>query len=253
MERLLRRGPHTAAQLMAHLGVSQPTLSRAMHRVALSVTFRLTGDRTPWYALLRSLPLGLAPRQRIHRVLSNGSIEPFATVEFLCGGATIERAGPITRMYAGLPPYMMFAAPSGFLGRQFAQHAAKAHAGLPESLKDWNDDHRVAYLFTARHEPGWQPGVRRHPIADGGRPAAKFAGADLRAARALRRDGRRAARGILWLQRRRRAAEVLVDGGGRWARHRQVRQKRKPHGGAASTRTLGAEGLGRSRRTRVFD
>lgn len=148
LERLLLRGPHTAAQLMAHLGVSQPTLSRAIHRVALSTAFRLTGDRTPRYALLRSLPLGLSPRQRIHRVLGNGSIEPFATVEFLCGGATIERMGPVTRMYEGLPPYMVFAAPSGFLGRQFAQHAATAHAGLPESLKDWNDDHRVAYLFT---------------------------------------------------------------------------------------------------------
>lgn len=42
---------------------------------------------------------------------------------------------------------MAFAAPSGFLGRQLAHEASKV-PGFPGSLKDWNDDHRVAYLFT---------------------------------------------------------------------------------------------------------
>ena len=42
---------------------------------------------------------------------------------------------------------MSFAAPSGFLGRQIAHEASKVQ-GFPASLKDWNDDHRVAYLFT---------------------------------------------------------------------------------------------------------
>ena len=42
---------------------------------------------------------------------------------------------------------MLFAAPSGFLGRQLAHDAARSQT-FPSSLKDWNDDHRVAYLFT---------------------------------------------------------------------------------------------------------
>lgn len=138
----------SAAQLVAVLGVSQPTLSRTIQRLTRSVTnFRITGDRTPRYALLRELPQGLVARQRIYRHLGGGSIEPFADVEFLAGGSTLERMGQVTRLYEGLPPYMSFAAPSGFLGRQLA-HEASSFPGFPGSLKDWNDDHRVAYLFT---------------------------------------------------------------------------------------------------------
>jgi len=110
-------------------------------------TLKVTGDRTPRYALLRQLPLGLNARQRIYRVLRSGSIEPFADVEFLSGGATIERIGPVTRMYAGLPPYMAFAAPSGFLGRQLAQEAATSQQ-FPSSLRDWSDEHHAAWLFS---------------------------------------------------------------------------------------------------------
>lgn len=138
----------SAAQLMAVLGVSQATFSRTIQQLTHSVTsFRIKGDRTPKYALLRGLPQGLSARQRIYRYLGSGSIEPFADVEFLAGGSTLERMGKATQLYKGLPPYMSFAAPSGFLGGQIAHEASKVQ-GFPASLKDWNDDHRVAYLFT---------------------------------------------------------------------------------------------------------
>ncbi len=99
------------------------------------------------YGLLRPLPMGLNPRQRVHRILGTGHIRPFADVEFLGGGGTLERTGTATTYYSGLPPYMAFAAPSGFLGRQLASATSRLHP-FPASLKDWNDDHRVAYLFT---------------------------------------------------------------------------------------------------------
>jgi DNA-binding transcriptional ArsR family regulator len=148
IERALATGPRTAAQLTAALGISQPTLSRTIHALSQSVTsFRVTGQRTPLYGLLRQLPMGIHPRQRIHRYLNKGHIRPFADVEFLAGGATLERVGKVTTLYEGLPPYMAFAAPSGFLGRQLAQEAARSRL-FPASLKDWGDEHRVAYLFT---------------------------------------------------------------------------------------------------------
>jgi hypothetical protein len=99
------------------------------------------------YGLLRQLPMGLSARQRIYRKMREGNIEPFADVEFLAGGSTVERTGAVTRLYDGLPPYMLFAAPSGFLGRQLAHEAAR-NQPFPTSLRDWSDDHRVAYLFT---------------------------------------------------------------------------------------------------------
>ena len=149
VERYLRSRTGTSAQLMAAAEVTQPTLSRTIHRLSSSVaSYRVTGDRTPKYGLLRQLPLGLNSRQSIARVLRNGSIAPFAAVEFLSTGATIERIGKVTREYEGLPPYMAFAAPSGFLGRQVA-HAVSARAQqFPANLKDWGDEHRIAYLFT---------------------------------------------------------------------------------------------------------
>ena len=148
VERALAKGPRTAAQLTTALGVSQPTLSRTIQALSQTVTsFRVTGQRTPLYGLLRPLPMGLNPRQRIHRYLGKGHIRPFADVEFLAGGATLERAGSVTTLYEGLPPYMAFAAPSGFLGRLLAREAARSLL-FPASLKDWSDEHRVAYLFT---------------------------------------------------------------------------------------------------------
>lgn len=146
--RALAGGSQTAAQLITTLAVSQPTLSRAIHQLSQTVTsFRVTGQRTPRYALLRQLPMGLNPRQRIHRYVAQGHILPFADVEFLAGGGTLERAGNVTQLYEGLPPYMAFAAPSGFLGRQLAQDAAHSQL-FPASLRDWSDEHRVAFLFT---------------------------------------------------------------------------------------------------------
>ncbi len=148
VHRALAGGPRTAAQLTAALGISQPTFSRTIQALSQTVTaFRVTGQRTPLYGLLRQLPMGLNPRQRIHRFLGQGHIRAFADVEFLAGGATLERAGKVTTLYEGLPPYMAFAAPSGFLGRQLAQQAAGSQL-FPASLKDWSDEHRVAYLFT---------------------------------------------------------------------------------------------------------
>jgi hypothetical protein len=148
IERALAGGPRTAAQLISVLGVSQPTLSRTIHRCSQCVTsFRVPGRRTPLYGLLRQLPMGLNPRQRIHRYLGQGHIRPFANVEFLAGGATLERIDGVCTLYEGLPPYIAFAAPSGFLGRQLAQEAARSER-FPASLKDWSDEHRIAYLFT---------------------------------------------------------------------------------------------------------
>ncbi|MFK4706002.1 DNA-binding transcriptional ArsR family regulator [Roseateles asaccharophilus] len=151
IERALRGGRMSAAQLVAALGISQPTFSRAIQSLNRTVTsFKVSGERTPQYALLRQLPLGLSPRQRIYAVSGSGKVEPFADVEFLAGGATLERIGGssgTTRIYEGLPPYMAFAAPSGFLGRQLAHEAARAQQ-FPASLKDWGDDHMVAYLFS---------------------------------------------------------------------------------------------------------
>ncbi|VVE83138.1 hypothetical protein PSP31120_03986 [Pandoraea sputorum] len=148
IRRLLRLGPLTAQEIMADLSISQPTLSRVIREAPeLFTTFRISGDRTPKYATLRPLPGELSPRQTVYRVSAEGAIEPFVRVEFLAGGATLELGNSRNTLYEGLPPYVAFAAPSGFLGRKVAR-AVALEMKLPESLRDWSDEHRVAYLFT---------------------------------------------------------------------------------------------------------
>lgn len=150
LQSVMRGEPRSAQALMQALGISQPTLSRTIQgRPDLFTAFRVSGDRAPKYGLLRaSLPGGLNPRQTVHRISNTGAMELFAEVEFLAGGATLERTPQQNTLYEGLPPYMAFSSPSGFLGRQVARAAANVDTHLPESLKDWGDDHRVAYLFT---------------------------------------------------------------------------------------------------------
>ena len=145
---ILATGPRAAAELTKALGISQPTLSRTILSMPDRVIgFRVTGQRTPLYGLLRPLPMGLSPRQRIHQCLGTGQLRPFADVAFLAGGGTLEAVGGATTLYDGLPPYMAFAAPSGFMGRHIAQQAARS-APYPASLRDWSDEHRVAWLFS---------------------------------------------------------------------------------------------------------
>lgn len=143
--RLLTSGIRTAAELMSALDISQATLSRTIQQLPQVVSFRRPGIRTPQYALLRPLPGGLGSRQKVHQILSTGAIAPFAELEFVHGGGTLERIGQRTRLYDGLPPYMAFSAPSGFLGRQLAREVA-FDLQLPASLKDWGDDERIVYL-----------------------------------------------------------------------------------------------------------
>lgn len=74
-------------------------------------------------------------------------MEEQGTVHLLGGGQTLQVTDVGSKLYEGLPPAMAFAAPSGFLGRQAARDAVKS-LPTPESLRDWSDDHRAAYLFT---------------------------------------------------------------------------------------------------------
>jgi HipA-like C-terminal domain len=148
LRRAITRGPASVSALAASLQVSQPTLSRAIHRLSNEVIrFRITGQRTPFYAVTRSLPGQVNPSQKIYRIDVNGSITSAGTIHCLAGGKTLIQTQDADQLYEGLPPAMAFAAPSGFLGRQVA-HSASAALQLPTSLKDWSDDHRIACLVS---------------------------------------------------------------------------------------------------------
>lgn len=147
--RALQRGPRGTDELLEDMGVSQPTLSRTIQAAGPEVvSFRLPGVRTPRYARLRQLGADVDARQPMYRISAEGLVSEIGAVSFLAGGGTLVDSELLgRRFHEGLPPEMAFAAPSGFLGRQAAQRFAET-LGVPATLRDWSDDHRLRFLCT---------------------------------------------------------------------------------------------------------
>ena len=160
ISRCMSSGPLSSAALQARLGMSQATLSRTIQKNASQfVTLRLHGVRTPQYGQLRALT-GVKAIQATYRIDEAGRVHPFAELMFLRGGATVmsrrevesgsrgKGGGLHQALFAGLPPAMAFAAPTGFLGRALAAESARTLA-VPASLAVWSDDHRIIHLCAA--------------------------------------------------------------------------------------------------------
>lgn len=143
----LAHGPRPVDELLAHLRTSQATFSRTIQKAKAEViSFREPGVRTPRYALVRSEPV--PSPQPIFRVDAEGKVTEVGSVSFLRGGGTwVDLGGADSRLHEGLPPAMAFSAPSGYLGARIAKIVASS-IGVPTSLRDWSDDHRIKYLCT---------------------------------------------------------------------------------------------------------
>ncbi|HWY25642.1 MAG TPA: type II toxin-antitoxin system HipA family toxin YjjJ [Nevskia sp.] len=132
----LAGGPATAAELARALDVSQPTLSRALARLAARVV-HLGRARATRYALRRAVR-ELPPDVPLFRVDAAGAIARIGTMAPIePGGWWHQEAGGAGAVYAGLPWFMTDMRAQGFLGRRFA--AAAQLRGLPQRLADWSE------------------------------------------------------------------------------------------------------------------
>ncbi|CAI0981321.1 putative DNA-binding transcriptional regulator [Serratia entomophila] len=145
LEQVLRRGPATAHQLIAALGISQPTLSRRIRELAGAVLILGKGKATR-YALRRGV--GGERQFPLYRVDERGKAHLFAT---LCPlypadscAVCYERSGE-WRLYDGLPWYLNDLRPVGFLGRAWGK-AAALELMLPETVRLWNEEQRLLAL-----------------------------------------------------------------------------------------------------------
>ncbi|HVS77754.1 MAG TPA: type II toxin-antitoxin system HipA family toxin YjjJ [Steroidobacteraceae bacterium] len=142
----LARGPAGAPELVRALGISQPTLSRAIAAMQREGrVIRIGTTRGARYGLSR--PVGtIGSRWPLFRVDENGrliELGPLHALErnlyYLPRGA-----GRLRGITEGIPYFLQDARPSGFLGRAIPR--AFTELALPPRIIDWTDEHFLSYL-----------------------------------------------------------------------------------------------------------
>lgn len=137
-------GPQTARQLADCMGVSQPTVSRALGALGSQV-MRIGAARSIQYAL-RDTQRGL-PDIPVHQVDVEGRIRPLGTlIPVYPEGFVMCQQDGATLHSDGLPWWLYDMRPQGYLGRAYAaRHGAEL--GLPARLTDWSDAHALRALL----------------------------------------------------------------------------------------------------------
>ncbi|RMH90930.1 type II toxin-antitoxin system HipA family toxinoxin YjjJ [Lysobacter pythonis] len=162
--RLRQGGPQPASALAAALGVSQPTLSRALRpALADGRIARIGRARATRYALTRPVA-ALGRHWPLYRLDAQARPERLGELHALHGDAmwlAPDRPLPALMhedarngLYPGLPWFLDDQRPQGFLGRAFARRVA-ADIGAPADLTVWRpDDYLAALLRFGEDAPG---------------------------------------------------------------------------------------------------
>jgi hypothetical protein len=137
----LRRqgGVLSSAELQETLGVSQPTVSRALAPLLRAgEVLKVGAARSQRYVLPRSLP-GVGREVPVMRVDAAGRASPFARLVPLEGGAVwVDEADGLSMRHDGLPWFLSDMRPQGFMGRTFAH--AHPELQLGTDPRHWSDD-----------------------------------------------------------------------------------------------------------------
>jgi hypothetical protein len=146
---LLATGPQSAQQLIENMGISQPTLSRALSRLGDEVV-RLGAARSIQYTL-RDTGRGISDMP-VYRVNVEGQISNLGSlVPVRPQGFVMREADGATLHSDGLPWWLFDMRPQGFLGRAYAARYALS-LGLPARLSDWRDEHALRALLAHGHD-----------------------------------------------------------------------------------------------------
>jgi hypothetical protein len=137
----LRRqgGVLTSAELQALLGVSQPTVSRALAPLIHAGQVQKVGAaRSQRYVLPRTVP-GVGNEVLVMHIDAQGRPSPFARLVPLEGGAFwVDEVNGEHRRHDGLPWFLDDMRPQGFMGRTFAHGHPELQLG--HDPRHWSDD-----------------------------------------------------------------------------------------------------------------
>ena len=138
---LLRRqhGVATSAELAAALGVSQPTVSRALAPLLQSGQVRKVGTARSQRYLLPRRVQGVGDEVLLMRVDTHGRPGPFGRMVPLHGGAFwVDEEDGVSELHDSLPWFLSDMRPQGFMGRNFAHTHPELE--LPSDPRYWSDD-----------------------------------------------------------------------------------------------------------------
>lgn len=149
IQRLLARGAMTAEQLLKEVGISQPTLSRALASMGADVV-RVRSARSIQYAL-RDTVRGLVDMP-VYRVSSDGKIKRLGLlVPVRPEGFVMQQDDGVTLHSQGMPWWLLDMRPQGFMGRAYAGRHAQA-LGFPASIAQWSDTQALRALLVHGHD-----------------------------------------------------------------------------------------------------
>jgi hypothetical protein len=141
-------GVGTSTELQTRLGLSQPTVSRALSAlVKQGRLLKVGAARSQQYLLPRHIE-GVGSQIGIVRIDTQGRVSPFARMVALPGGRFwVNEADGLTQLHAGLPWFLDDMRPQGFMGQTFVQNHPEL--SLPADLRHWNDDHALKAMVLA--------------------------------------------------------------------------------------------------------
>lgn len=155
LKKLLRRSPSDAQSLADVLQVSQPTLSRRLQPLLRTGEVVKVGRaRATRYALRRpvyGLP-GMEPVP-VYEIDENGEahlrgrLTPIHPEGVVVDGEIIPLLKKMSgEVFSGLPYYLEYLRPEGFLGRTLCRKIA-AESDLSDDGRHWNEDQLLQFLY----------------------------------------------------------------------------------------------------------
>jgi len=150
-----RRGICSAPELAVALGISQPTLSRALAALPSGRVHRMGHGRRTRYALHQRVE-GLGHHWPLYQINEKGEPSHVAELHALQGGSWhVEQQRPWNTLrgslfadgvYPGWPWFLDDLRPQGFLGRLFA-HCVSTEYHVPADPRLWTPEHMLSALL----------------------------------------------------------------------------------------------------------
>lgn len=141
---VLLNGTMSARQLAEKIGVSQPTISRAISELGDEL-IRIGAARSIHYAIRD--PFRSLPDIPVYRVSVEGTIKKLGTLIPVCPEGFVMRQEDGSALHSdGLPWWMFDMLPQGYLGRAYAARHAVG-LGLSAKLNEWTDTQALRALL----------------------------------------------------------------------------------------------------------